>query len=92
DPDLASHHKRPHLADFAFPIAASRLGLDVDVLDVSWNFPSWAWTLEGRQTPYLFHYQSWSRLRAEEGCRAAITRSANILPSVRRALASFPQP
>lgn len=92
DPGVPTHDKRTHLSQLALPIAARRLGLEVEALHFRWNFPGWAWVLEGEETPYLFHYQSWERLRAEAPCREAIQKSANLLPSVRRALASFPEP
>ena len=94
DEDFAvpAKNKRPNLSQLALPIAARRLGLQITPLDARWNFPAWSWTLQGRQTPYLFHYQSWERLRAEAACGEAIRKSANITASVRRPLASFPDP
>jgi hypothetical protein len=92
DPGVPTKEKRTHLSQLALPIAAHRLGLEITPLESKWNFPGWAWTLEGQETPYLFHYQTWERLRAEAPCREAVQKSATILPSVRRALASFPEP
>jgi hypothetical protein len=78
--------KRPYLDQLSIPIAAARIGHQIEPLDPDWNFMAWAFRLTGREPPIFFHYQNWQRLREEPEAEAAIA-AACATPSVRAALA-----
>jgi hypothetical protein len=86
DPKVPKHRVRDQLS---LPIAAMRLGLEIRAIDPRWNFPGWAWRLEGRPLPIIFHYQGVNRLRIEAESSQAARLAAESFPSVRTALAAF---
>jgi|SRR5579871_1340496 len=90
DPAVPRASKRPNLSQLALPVAARRLGLSIKPLDARWNFPGWAWRLTGQETPFIFHYQHWDRLREERQSLEVAQGAADIRTSVRTALAVFP--
>ena len=92
DPDVPAKSKRPNLSQLALPVAAARLGFGIEVLDPRWNFPGWSWRIADRGVPILFHYQTLRRLQEEVPSLRAAEQAADILPSVRQALAVFPMP
>lgn len=89
DPVVPPTSKQRFLDQLSLPIAATRLGIQIEAIDPRWNFPGWAWRIEDRGTPILFHYQTLERLKEEELSVRAAEQAADILPSVRRALAAF---
>jgi hypothetical protein len=91
DPEVPSSSKRPNLSQLALPVAAARLGIDIEVLDSRWNFPGWSWRIEDHGEPILFHYQSLQRLREEEAPLRSAMQAADLFPSVRNALVPFLQ-
>jgi hypothetical protein len=54
-----------HLDQISFPIASASCGIDIEFLDVEWNYPSWEFTIDSKLPPVFFHYQYGSRLARE---------------------------
>jgi hypothetical protein len=88
DPSVPLSSKRPWLDQLSLPIAAARLGLPIELLDPKWNFPA-GWRTSDHGMPILLHYRRALRIKEEEVAMTAAAQAADIMPSVREALAAF---
>lgn len=89
-PGLPPKIRNRFLDQFGVTIASARLNLDIGVLPLSWNFPSWGLELGDRATPIFFHYQTAERLLQEHRTVASARLACEKYPQVCSILTRFP--
>lgn len=89
-PGIPNKIRNRFLDQFGVTIAAARLNLDIGVLPMQWNFPSWGLELGDRPTPIFFHYQTAERLQQENRLVASVKQVCEQYPQVPSVLARFP--
>lgn len=89
-PGLPGKIRNRFLDQFGVTIAAARLDLDIGVLPMQWNFPSWSLELGDAPTPIFFHYQTAERLCKEDRILASVKQVCDGYPQMRSVLTRFP--
>lgn len=89
-PGLSNKIRNRFLDQFGITVAAARLKLDISILPMQWNFPSWSLKLGGHPTPIFFHYQTASRLCQEARTVGSVKMVCDKFPQIRPVLTRFP--
>lgn len=82
--------RKGHLDQLALPLAVAKLGLTVDCLSETYNFPGHQKPVDERAPPILFHYHWPQILRREPLAREAVLRLAARHPVLEASMAANP--
>lgn len=80
--DLPPRVRRRFLDQVSLPLAAARLGLEIQSLAATWNFPSWDLKIGDGPLPAFYHYQQLGRLLEESATRVAFRQLLSAAPDV----------
>jgi hypothetical protein len=88
-PGLPSNIRNRFLDQFGVTIASARLNLEIGVLPLQWNFPSWSLWLGDLPTPIFFHYQTAERMQQEHRIATSVKQVCEKYPQVHSVFARF---
>jgi hypothetical protein len=85
DAEASITNKYPWLDQIALPVAAARLGLTVNVLDIRFNYQVHFWPLP-KDLPFLCHYHTSTGIRSEPRLNQLVNELANTYPLLKKRL------
>ncbi|WP_333678561.1 hypothetical protein [Dyella sp.] len=89
-PGIPNKIRNRFLDQFGVTIAAARLNLEISMLPMQWNFPSWSLELGDQPTPIFFHYQTAERLLQEDRIVTSVKEVCEQYPRVQAVFGRFP--